>query len=170
VYQQLYRGSNFFILGDDCPLFYAFSGTNKHIPALLTLLLGQSYHPRNVITSVFVLVWAMRIGGFLLYRVLKIGSDNRFDDIRSKFLSFLGFWVAQILWVSGQDSYPDGSNVFQVWVVSFPVTFLNSPSVTGTPVPNFGTPADIAGVVIWVVGWLLEAQADIAKVLFPLLL
>ena len=46
------------------------------------------------------MLWAVRIGGFLLYRVLKTGSDNRFDDIRSKFLSFLGFWVGQILWVS----------------------------------------------------------------------
>ncbi|KIM32880.1 hypothetical protein M408DRAFT_326594 [Serendipita vermifera MAFF 305830] len=123
-------------------------GSNFFILALLTLLLGQTSHPRNVIVSVCVMIWAVRIAGFLLYRVLKTGSDNRFDDIRSKFLSFLGFWIGQILWV---------------WVVSLPVTVLNSPSVTETPVPAFGTPADIAGLVIWVIGWLMETQADIAK-------
>ena len=44
---------------------------------------------------------------------------------------------------------------------------LNSPSVTEAQVPAFGTPADIAGLVIWIVGWLLETQADIAKVPWP---
>ncbi|PVG03138.1 DUF1295-domain-containing protein [Serendipita vermifera] len=123
-------------------------GSNFFILALLTLLLGQSSHPRNVIATVFVLVWAVRIAGFLLYRVLKTGSDSRFDDIRSKFLSFLGFWIGQILWV---------------WVVSLPVTILNSPSVEQASVPAFGTGADIAGVIIWVIGWLLETQADLSK-------
>jgi hypothetical protein len=66
--------------------------------------------------------------------------------------------------------HPGGSNGFQVWVVSLPVTVLNSPPVTELPVPNLGTPADIAGIIIWVVGWLLETQADVAKVLFLLLL
>jgi hypothetical protein len=49
-------------------------------------------------------------------------------------------------------------------VVSLPVTILNSPSVTQASVPAFGTGADIAGVVIWVIGWLLETQADLSKV------
>ena len=31
--------------------------------------------------------------GFLLFRVLKTGSDTRFDEIRSHFFKFFGFWV-----------------------------------------------------------------------------
>lgn len=123
-------------------------GSNFFILALLTLLLGQSNNARNIVTTVFILLWAIRIAGFLLYRVLKTGSDTRFDDIRSKFLSFLGFWVGQILWV---------------WTVSLPVTILNSPSVVETSQPKFGTAADIAGVIIWVIGWLLETYADFSK-------
>lgn len=89
--------------------------------------------------------------GFLLFRVLKTGSDTRFDDIRSHFFKFLGFWVGQILWV---------------WVVSLPVTILNSPGVTPSRASQskFGTGTDIAGVVLWVVGWVIESLADIQKV------
>ena len=42
------------------------------------------------------MIWASRLAGFLLFRVLKTGSDTRFDEMRSKFWSFAGFWVGQV--------------------------------------------------------------------------
>ncbi|KAL1946257.1 hypothetical protein VTO73DRAFT_15384 [Trametes versicolor] len=123
-------------------------GSNFFILALLTLLLGQEFSARNIITSVFVMVWASRLAGFLLFRVLKTGSDTRFDDIRSHFFKFLGFWIGQILWV---------------WVVSLPLTVLNSPAVTNRGQPAFGTASDILGIIIWVIGWLIESIADMQK-------
>ncbi|KAK7683315.1 hypothetical protein QCA50_013577 [Cerrena zonata] len=127
-------------------------GSNFFLLALLTLLTGNTFYTRNVVASVMVMVWATRLAGFLLFRVLKTGSDTRFDDIRSHFFKFLGFWVGQIVWV---------------WVVSLPVTILNSPAVSdpslGGSNPAFGTGRDIAGVVLWVLGWLIESIADIQK-------
>ncbi|KAJ8515727.1 hypothetical protein ONZ45_g6877 [Pleurotus djamor] len=127
-------------------------GSNFFILALLTLLVGNTFHTRNVIASVFVMIWATRIAGFLLYRVLKTGSDTRFDDIRSHFFKFMGFWVGQIVWV---------------WTVSLPLTILNSPAVSdlnnGGSDPSFGTGRDIAGIVLWAVGFLIEATADAQK-------
>ncbi|KAJ2931823.1 hypothetical protein H1R20_g5270, partial [Candolleomyces eurysporus] len=48
----------------------------------------------------FAIAWTFQFdkitdftGGFLLFRVLKMGSDTRFDDIRSHFWKFLGFWI-----------------------------------------------------------------------------
>ncbi|TFL07103.1 hypothetical protein BDV98DRAFT_646822 [Pterulicium gracile] len=124
-------------------------GSNFFILALLTLLLGQVFDARNIVASVLVMVWATRLAGFLLFRVLKMGSDTRFDDIRAHFWKFAGFWVGQILWV---------------WTVSLPVTMLHSPTVNNTGVrPSFGTSRDIAGVVVWAVGWLIESTADIQK-------
>jgi steroid 5-alpha reductase family enzyme len=38
-------------------------------------------------------------------------TRRRFDEMRSNFFSFLGFWVFQMLWV---------------WLVSLPNIFLNS--------------------------------------------
>jgi len=127
-------------------------GSNFFILALLTLLIGNTFYVRNIIASVFVMIWAARLAGFLLFRVLKTGSDNRFDDIRSHFFKFLGFWVGQIVWV---------------WLVSLPLTILNSPSVSdprlGGSNPPFGTSRDIAGVVLWVLGWVIETVADAQK-------
>ncbi|ESK96396.1 hypothetical protein Moror_6904 [Moniliophthora roreri MCA 2997] len=127
-------------------------GSNFFILALLTLLVGNTFHTRNIIASVLVMVWAVRIAGFLLFRVLKTGSDARFDDIRSHFFKFLGFWIGQILWV---------------WTVSLPVIILNSPAVSDTSRsgsnPEFGTGSDIAGIVLWGIGWLIETVADAQK-------
>lgn len=62
--------------------------------AVLTLAFGANrQNVRNIVASVFIMVWAARLGSFLLFRVLKTGKDDRFDDKRDKFWSFLGFWV-----------------------------------------------------------------------------
>ncbi|KAF7307398.1 Hypothetical DUF1295-domain-containing protein [Mycena indigotica] len=127
-------------------------GSNFFILALLVLLLGGTYQTRNIIASVFVLVWAVRIASFLFYRVLKTGHDGRFDDIRKSFFKFLAFWIAQILWV---------------WTVSLPVIILNAPAVSdvahGGSSPKFGTARDIVGVVMWTLGFLVETIADAQK-------
>src|SRR5579863_3951236 len=39
----------------------------------------------NLVLSLLVMIWAIRIGGFLLYRVLKKGRDKRFDGRRENF-------------------------------------------------------------------------------------
>ena len=56
----------------------------------------------------------------------------------------------------------------QVWTVSLPVTILNSRAVSdpalGGSNPPFGTGRDIAGIVLWAIGWLVESVADIQKV------
>ncbi|KAK7445454.1 hypothetical protein VKT23_014873 [Stygiomarasmius scandens] len=124
-------------------------GSNFFLLALLTLTMGNEYHTRNIVASVLVMVWAVRIAGFLLFRVLKTGSDNRFDEIRSSFFKFLGFWIGQILWV---------------WTVSLPVTVLNSPAVSDAERfgsnPSFGTACDIVGLILWGIGWIIETVAD----------
>jgi len=53
-----------------------------------------------------------------------------------------------------------------VWTVSLPVTILNSPAITGHPSPAFGTGADIAGIILFALGFSLEAVADAQKYRF----
>ncbi|KAI0276860.1 hypothetical protein BGY98DRAFT_918963 [Russula aff. rugulosa BPL654] len=123
-------------------------GSNFFVLALLTLLLGNTYHARNIVTSVLIMTWAARMAGFLLFRVLKIGSDSRFDTIRANFFQFL----AQILWV---------------WIVSLPVVVLNSPAVSdpalGGSNPAFGTARDVVGIVLWALGFTIETVTDAQK-------
>lgn len=111
------KGSNFFLLGIQHLFSELLSDLTKST-ALLTLLIGQTFYARNIVASVLVMIWATRLAGsailllsveemliifpfsgFLLFRVLKTGSDTRFDDIRSHFFKFFGFWVGQIVWV-----------------------------------------------------------------------
>lgn len=132
-------------------------GSNFFLLALLTLLLGNTYHARNIVASVLVMTWAARMAGFLLFRVLKIGSDSRFDTIRAHFFQFLGFWIAQILWV---------------WTVSLPVVVLNSPAVSdpalGGSDPAFGTARDVVGIVLWALGLVIETVTDAQKLYYKL--
>lgn len=127
--------------------------------AIITLSMGISgnVHARNIVASLFVMVWGIRLSGFLLFRILKTGKDDRFDDKRDDFFKFLGFWVFQMIWV---------------WAVSLPVTILNSPNVSYPPhgggSSNFNAPTDIIGVVFFAIGFVSEAIADVQKVFFTL--
>ena len=89
---------------------------------------------------------------FLLIRVIKSGGkDTRFDDKRKKPLAMAGFYIFQILWV---------------WTVSLPVTLLNSPAASvgsnGGGNPAFGA-RDIAGIVLWSIGFIWETVSDFHK-------
>ncbi|KAK4565594.1 hypothetical protein LTR86_004211 [Recurvomyces mirabilis] len=126
-------------------------GTNFILLAILTLAMGGSTHPRQVITSIFLMLWAGRLAGFLLFRILKTGKDDRFDDKRDKFWTFLGFWVFQMFWC---------------WTVSLPVILLNSPNVLAYRQPKFGKATDVIGVIIFVLALGLETVTDAQKYQF----
>ncbi|OTA86678.1 hypothetical protein M434DRAFT_81971 [Hypoxylon sp. CO27-5] len=127
-------------------------GTNFVILAILTLALSRNPDARQIVASVFMMAWGLRLSFFLLFRVLKTGKDDRFDDKRDKFFPFLGFWVFQMLWV---------------WTCSLPVTVLNSPAVQQySPQASFGTGRDIAGVVLFAIGFIMESVSDVQRFVF----
>lgn len=101
--------------------------------------------------SIFIMLWGVRLSGFLLFRILKTGKDDRFDDKRDKFFPFLGFWVFQMIWV---------------WVVSLPVTLINSPAVRQYPFIGFGTARDIVGIIMFAIGFVMESVGDVQKYRF----
>lgn len=47
-----------------------------------------------------IILWAIRLGGYLFIRINKIGKDERFDGIRDHFVRFFLFWVIQgiVIW------------------------------------------------------------------------
>jgi steroid 5-alpha reductase family enzyme len=97
------------------------------------------------------MLWGARLSGFLFFRILKTKKDDRFDNMRGKFFSFLAFWVIQMSWV---------------WIVSFPVTILNSPNVIKFNQPRFGTGCDIAGIIMFAIGMIMESVSDVQKYTF----
>ncbi|KAK3393698.1 hypothetical protein B0H63DRAFT_24853 [Podospora didyma] len=126
-------------------------GTNFVILAVVTLALSGRHNARQLVVSLFIMVWALRLSGFLFFRILKTGKDDRFDEMRSKFFPFLGFWVFQMLWV---------------WVISLPATVLNSPNVQQYSQHAFGTGRDIAGIVLYAIGLVIESVSDAQRYRF----
>lgn len=126
-------------------------GTNFIWLAIFTLAMSGTTTARQIVVSIFIMLWGARLSGFLLFRIIKTGKDDRFDDKRDKFFPFLGFWVFQMIWV---------------WTVSLPVTILNSPNVLQYRQPSFGKASDILGVIIFALAWGLETLSDIQKYRF----
>ncbi|RLN92987.1 hypothetical protein BBJ28_00025264 [Nothophytophthora sp. Chile5] len=114
--------------------------------AVLSLVVQGVYDTRAVVVSCLALAWALRLGAFLLIRVLKRGKDARFDEMRADCLAFFGFWVFQILWV---------------FLVSLPVILANSCGEQDGA--SFGQPRDVVGIVLWALGLALEHAADASK-------
>ena len=114
-------------------------GTNFVLIAILSFFLGAYTYPttsaQQVSLTILVVVWGLRLSGFLFYRILLINEDHRFDGMREDPVKFLFFWIFQMAWC---------------WIVSLSLIFVNS-HVTLT-VPTSGglvslVGADIAGIV-----------------------
>ncbi|KAJ4974062.1 hypothetical protein NE237_007236 [Protea cynaroides] len=120
--------------------------TNFVILAILTLVLKGTWHSRQIILTLLVVIWGLRLAIFLLMRILQWGEDRRFDEMRSNLGKLAVFWTFQAIWV---------------WTVSLPVTVVNAsdrnPSIQA---------ADIIGWIMWSVGFSVEATADQQKLVF----
>ncbi|KAG2642841.1 hypothetical protein PVAP13_2KG331800 [Panicum virgatum] len=121
--------------------------TNFIIIAILTVALKGASHFRQIVLTVLVIVWALRLGLFLLMRIIQWGWDDyRFDEMRYNLGKLAVFWILQAVWV---------------WSVSLPLTVVNAsgrnPSIEAR---------DIIGWIMWLVGICIEATADQQKLLF----
>ena len=124
-------------------------GSNVVILALVTFGLSGLYNGRQIILTMLVTLWGLRLSGYLLTRILVVGADKRFDGIRENPIKFLIFWIIQMLWV---------------YILALPVMFVNSPLA---PSRNVGA-ADIVGAVVFAGGLLFEAVSDHVKFTFKL--
>ena len=66
----------------------------------ILLYLAPVRDARAWLLAVMVVLWALRLGSFLVTRIRRAGSDGRFDDIKGRFSTFLMVWSLQGLWVS----------------------------------------------------------------------
>ena len=65
------------------------------------LLFVGDFHPRQVLIGGVVIIWGTRLGVYLLTRILRIKTDDRFDERRGDFVRFFMFWALQaaVVWV-----------------------------------------------------------------------
>ena len=117
------------------------------ISAALVLLTPMP-DARSWILAAMVMLWAVRLGSFLALRVHKAGSDGRFDAIKGSPLRFLHVWVIQGAWVS--------LTAAAAWIAISAGTAARAPIGWLT----------VVGIVVWVLGMVVEIVADAQKSAF----
>jgi len=127
--------------------WYDLTGSLTYLCIVIgTLLLVGRFDLRSLVIVALVTIWAVRLGRFLYRRVQKAGSDSRFDEIKPSFTGFLMAWTLQGLWV-------------------FLTLAAALAAMTTSATPAFGVLA-VIGVLIWMIGFLIEAVADAQKQAF----
>ena len=132
--------------------FYDITGTVAYLSILLTtaylinLVNDEGVLLRSIISIIFVMIWAIRLGIFLFKRVIKVGEDKRFEHAKKSFSKFLMFFNISALWV------------FLTIVNVLTMIINNSDSVTDL--------FFIIGVSIAIIGFIIEVVADMQKRIF----
>jgi steroid 5-alpha reductase family enzyme len=112
----------------------------------VVLLFTGAAEPVQIVASLLVVVWAVRLGAYLFRRIMRMKVDHRFDGMRDEPLRFARFWLLQAITVA---------------VVMLPVSYL----LDRENPPGFGFWA-VVGAAVWLVGFLVEAIADAQKSAF----
>jgi len=96
----------------------------------------------HLIVLTLILLWAIRLGSFLMSRVHRLGREDRFDNIRPYPIKFLGFWTVQAV---------------TCFIVSLAALFIFS---------DGNRPLDFwfyIGSILSAIGLLIESVADMQK-------
>lgn len=99
----------------------------------------------HIVLLACIWLWAVRLGGFLLFRIWHIKRDKRFDGMREKFGKFLGFWLLQ------------GVSVFVILISSLLVFSADTTKLSAI---------SLVGLCVFATGLVLEAIADVQKYRF----
>jgi steroid 5-alpha reductase family enzyme len=125
-------------------MFFDLTGSITYISVtILAVLLSPEVDGRSILLLVLVIIWAGRLGTFLFRRILKAGKDARFDELKVSFVRFLSTWTLQGLWVT------------------FTLAAALA-AITTTTRKGLG-PWALIGLLVWVVGFGVEAVADAQK-------
>lgn len=116
--------------------FSLWAGSQSEAPSL-----------RELIVSLLVVIWALRLSSFLYLRIHRTGKDGRFDQLKTSPIRFLVPWTIQGLWV------------FLTMIV---VIVINSQADSA---PALGI-WDAIGLSIWLLGFGIEVIADNQKTVF----
>lgn len=117
-------------------IFSLWAGSQSESPSL-----------RELIISLLVIIWSLRLSTFLYFRIHRVGKDGRFDELKNSPIRFLVPWTLQGLWV------------FLTMIVVIVINSQQGPS------PDIGI-WDFIGFGIWILGFVIEVLADNQKSVF----
>ncbi len=134
--------------------YYDITGTIAYLSMILVALYfiiivnGEELSIRSLVSTLLVLIWAVRLGIFLLLRVVKAGEDKRFENVKLSFSKFLMYFTISSLWVF-------------LTTINF-LTMLLHNSVLINDI------FFLLGLLIWIFGFIIEVVADEQKRRFKL--
>ena len=129
--------------------FFDLSGSITYI-SIVSYVLFFNYNSENIIGNLilasFIIIWAVRLGSFLFFRIKKAGEDKRFRELKISFTRFFLVWNISAMWVS--------------FCSMCAITAISS--VSGVQL----NPLFYIGAVTFLVGFVLEIVADHQKTAF----
>ena len=131
--------------------FYDFTGMIAYL-SIIIFALQQKYtqiHSIDIyslVLSLLISIWTLRLGIFLFYRVLKVGEDIRFKDVKNNALKFFVWFSISSLWVS--------------------LTTMAAMNVVTSKNYHQDLTLLYIGTMIWVFGFLFEIISDYQKIKF----
>ena len=131
--------------------FYDFTGMIAYL-SIIIFAIQQKYiqiHSIDIyslVLSLLISIWTLRLGIFLFYRVLKVGEDIRFKDVKNNALKFFVWFSISSLWVS--------------------LTTMAAMNVVTSKNYNKDLTLLCIGTIIWIIGFLFEIISDYQKIKF----
>lgn len=110
---------------------------------ILVAIMTPAMDARSWLLAVLVVIWAARLGSFLVTRVRRAGGDDRFDEIKQSFWPFAQVWTLQGLWVT--------MTAAAAWI-----------AITSQHRVGFDAFA-MVGLAVWLLGFGFEVVADRQK-------
>ncbi|MGB2358762.1 MAG: DUF1295 domain-containing protein [Porticoccaceae bacterium] len=127
--------------------YFDLTGSLSYISTVLAAIyLNPNLDIRDLIICAMIVIWAVRLGSFLFWRIKKDGQDKRFVVMRTQFTWFLMTWTLGGLWV----------------LVTMAAGLAAMTSDTSIPLG----PLAYLGIALWLIGMLIEVVADNQKTRF----
>ncbi|MGB0668603.1 MAG: DUF1295 domain-containing protein [Porticoccaceae bacterium] len=127
--------------------YFDLTGSLSYVSTVLAAIyLNPNLDIRDLIICAMIVIWAVRLGSFLFWRIKKDGQDKRFVVMRTQFTWFLMTWTLGGLWV----------------LVTMAAGLAAMTSDTSIPLG----PLAYLGIALWLIGMLIEVVADNQKTRF----
>jgi len=127
--------------------YFDLTGSISYIATVIVaVVFNPSLDIRDLIICAMILVWAVRLGSFLFWRIKKDGQDKRFIVMKTKFTWFLLTWTLGGLWV----------------LVTMAASLAALTSNTTVELGILG----YVGIALWLFGFAVEVIADNQKTQF----
>eukprot|EP00041_Stephanoeca_diplocostata_P015832 m.303991 g.303991 ORF g.303991 m.303991 type:complete len:309 (-) comp20171_c0_seq4:160-1086(-) len=106
---------------------------------------------RQQLCTGVAIVWCLRLGLFLFWRIITRGSDWRFDKLIQGYGYNLFAWICQGTWV---------------WLQGFCIWTLNNSAAYAKDTPDRLDAFAFCGLSIWAIGFAIEVIADFQKTMW----